>query len=184
MAYICVSFFDENNANSLYLRMVIMHTPMRRKNLERREPEFIDDVLQRADDIYVAFSTEDAPYIVPLNFVYFNGKIYFHTALAGRKLECIKNNPKVGFSTAVDVTIVPEDASTIYKSVIGTGSAHIVEDETEKGLVLDAVAKRYNASCEQPATQNMIAKTGVVCITIESICGKGKSEPVKLSEFL
>ncbi len=161
-----------------------MHTPMRRKNLERREPEFINDVLQRADDIYIAFSTQDAPYIVPVNFVHLNGKIYFHTALAGRKLECIKSNPKVGFSTAVDITVVPEEASTVYKSVIGTGTAHIVEDEAEKGLMLEAVAKRYKASCELPITQNMITKTGVVCITIESICGKGKDAPAPLSDFI
>ncbi len=161
-----------------------MHTAMRRKNLERREPEFITDVLQRADDIYVAFSAQEAPYIVPLNFVYLNEKIYFHSALEGRKLACIKANPKVGFSTAVDVVIVREDASTVYRSIIGTGLAHVVEDTAEKGLVLDALAKRYDAACEQPATHHMIAKTCVVCITVESICGKGKDASVKLSEVL
>ncbi len=174
----------KHNANLFYVRMDTMHTPMRRKNLERREPEFIDDVLHRAEDIYIAFSAADAPYIVPLNFIYLDKKIYFHTALAGRKLECIKNNPKVGFSTAIDITIMPEEASTLYKSIIGTGSAHLVEDASEKGRVLDAIAKRYNASCDQPATQNMIAKTGIVCIQIESICGKGKDAPAPLSDFI
>ncbi len=182
--YAVVTDVEDAKAAQIFLGMVSMHTPMRRKNLERRDPEFIGHVLHRAEDIYVAFSTQDAPYVVPVNFVYVNDKIYFHSALEGRKLECIKENPKVGFSTAVDVVVIQEDATTYYNSIIGTGSAHIVEDATEKGLVLDALAKRFDAPCEQPATQKMIAKTCVVCITVESICGKKKDTHIKLNEVI
>ncbi len=159
-----------------------MHTPMRRKNLERKDPTFVNDVLQRANEIYIAFQSPDAPYVVPLNFVYFEGKIYFHSALQGRKLDCLQYNPKVGFSAAVDIAIIPEKASTIFNSVIGTGHASIVEDVAEKGRALDALAKRYNAACEMPATDKMIEHTAIVRIDIESICGKGKNAPIELDD--
>ncbi len=165
---------------------------MRRKDLERKDPEFLQKVLGTADEIYVAFSAESdletgqdkAPYVVPLNFVFLNDKIYFHCALKGRKLDCIKANPSVGFSTAIDIVVVPEEASTLYKSVIGTGVASLVEDLAEKGLVLDALAQRYAANCEQPATAAMLTKTAVVRIDIESICGKEKTAPVNLKSVL
>ncbi len=159
-----------------------MHTPMRRKSFERKDPEFISYVLNKADEIYIAFSTEDAPYIVPINFVYLDEKIYFHCALQGRKLECIKKNPKVGFSTAVDINIIADDATTLFNSVIGTGSALLVEDDAEKAHALDAIAKRYKAGCELPTPPKSVMKTAIVRIDIESVCGKNKTTSVNMDK--
>ncbi len=149
-----------------------MHTPLRRKDKERTDSEFIQYVLTKADEMYVAFNTDGAPHIVPLNFVYVEGKIYFHCAREGYKLECIKKNPKVGFSTAVDLHILPEDANTLFKSVVGTGHMTYVEDAQEKGFALDALAIRYKAHCESPAPASAIERTGILRIDIEHICGK------------
>ena len=37
------------------------------------------------------------PYAVPLSYVYEKGRLYFHCALQGHKLDAIANNPKVSF---------------------------------------------------------------------------------------
>ncbi len=157
-----------------------MNKAMRRKNKERKDVTFLDNVLTKADDIYVAFTSEspnEAPYVLPLNFAYIDGKIYIHCALEGRKMDCIRNNPKVGFSTSTGVKIIPEEATTHYQSVVGTGNAHIVDDPQEKGLALDAIASRFKAECEMPASAKNIARTAIIRINIEEWCGKQSPPP-------
>ncbi len=156
-----------------------MDVPMRRKEHENSTPEFFAHVLSHADELYVAFCTDGAPYVLPLNHVYVDGKIYFHCALEGRKISCIKNNAQVGFSTATDVQILPEKATTWFKSVVGTGRMRIVEDAEEKIHALAAITRRFQAQCEVPATPKMLARTAVLCLEIESICGKEKSSTHK-----
>ncbi len=151
-----------------------MPNPMRRHTCERTDTAFLVDVLQRAEEMYVAFNTDAAPYILPLNYVYTSNKVYFHCALEGRKLDCLRKNAQVGFSTAVDIQVLPEKASTLYKSVIGTGTMHVVEDEQEKIMALDAIAKRYVAQCESPTPPQMLARTAVLCLEIDYMCGKEK----------
>ncbi len=41
---------------------------------------------------------EEYPYSVPLSYVYFNGKIYYHSAKDGHKIDAGTKNPKVSFS--------------------------------------------------------------------------------------
>ncbi len=151
------------------LRGVII---MRRKDKARLDREFMDTVLNEAQEIYVAFASADAPYVIPLNFAYMHGKIYVHCAHNGRKIDCIKANAQVGFCTAVDIAILREDATTKFRSVCGTGQAHLVDDIEEKRLALDAIATRYEANCECPATDKMVARTAIICIDILTLSGK------------
>ena len=46
------------------------------------------------------------PYSVPLNYVYFDDKVYFHSAKEGHKIDAIIKNPKVSFSVTDEDTIV------------------------------------------------------------------------------
>ncbi len=148
------------------------NTSLRRKEKERKDATFISQVLAKAEEIYIAFNTDGAPYVIPLNFVYIEGKLYFHCAREGYKLECIQKNPKVGFSTAVDIKVLPEDATTLFKSIVGTGHMTYVEDTAEKGFALDALAIRYQAQCQIPAPASAIERTGILRLDIENICGK------------
>ncbi len=152
---------------------------MRRKDKARPEQEFMDEVLNTADDIYIGFSTTGAPYVIALNFIYLHGKIYFHCAREGRKLDCVKANAQVGFSTALDIEVLRDEASTQYRSVSGSGKAFIVDDMEEKRDVLNALAARFQANCEIPATDKMVNSTAVVRIEIEEMCGKQSPPPAK-----
>ena len=56
----------------------------------------------------------------------------------------------------------------------GTGRAALVEDPTEKGRALDALAQRYAALCPTPTPDAALARTGVVRIEIVNLVGKRK----------
>ncbi len=150
---------------------------MRRKDRSRTDQEFINDVLSNAEEIYVGFYADPAPYVIPLNYVYLHDKIYIHCAPEGRKIDCAKANTQVGFSTATNIEISKEKSTTYYSCISGTGRARIVEDKVEKHFALDAIALRYNANCEIPTPEKMLENTAIICIEIEAISGKCNPKP-------
>jgi len=69
------------------------------------DPQFMHAILRDAGEIYLALNapnTVDAPYVLPVNHVFHKGCIYFHCATERRKLDLLRANPRIGFSTAVD----------------------------------------------------------------------------------
>ena len=74
---------------------------MRRKDREIKDLNDIMAIIKKCDVCNLAFFDEEYPYIVPLNFgvTLLDGTItlYFHGANAGKKLDLIKKNNKVGF---------------------------------------------------------------------------------------
>jgi len=134
------------------------------------DPEFAHTVLRDAEEIYLALNTEGAPYVLPVNHVFHEGYIYFHCATEGRKLNLLRTDSRVGFSTAVDIVI--DGTTTRYRCVCGTGVAEIVNNDVEKNNVLKVIAARFKAPCHFPVSAEKFAATGIVRIRIESMTGK------------
>ncbi len=145
---------------------------MRRKEREHNEPQFFDDVFQKAETLFLALMDGDSPYCLPVNFARAGNVIYIHSALEGHKLDLIRQNSHAAFSLAADIEIIREKATTRYKSVCGKALARIVEDETEKGLALEAIGSRYNAICQRPAPQKDIRRVAIIRLDITAMSGK------------
>ena len=45
----------------------------------------------------LGLSREDQPYVVPMSFVYHEGKIYLHSRGMGRKVQYAAENPRICF---------------------------------------------------------------------------------------
>jgi uncharacterized protein len=56
---------------------------MSKNNPHLHNQQYIQHVLQTAYIIRIAIHDEGAPYIVPVNFGYSDGKIYFHASKTG-----------------------------------------------------------------------------------------------------
>ena len=155
------------------------------KDRFRADRDFIDGVLNDADDMVVALNDGDgAPYAFPVNFGYDSAGnvLYFPGAAEGRKMDLIRKNPRVGFSAYADVRIIREKATTTFRSVCGTGTAIIVEDKEEKRTALDAITVRYKSLCPRPAPDSMINRVAIIRIDIDSLMGKyapGEEEALK-----
>ena len=57
----------------------------------------VEDLLDRAPVGRLGMSVDDQPLVVPLNYVYTDGKVYFHSASEGQKVDFLRKNPKVCF---------------------------------------------------------------------------------------
>ena len=108
-----------------------MFRKMRRKKQELTEKQCLD-ILRRAKTATLALSGDDGyPYSVPMNFVYEDGKIYFHGAKEGHKIDAIKNNPKVSMSIIDQEDVIEEELTTYFRSVILFGKARILQEDDE-----------------------------------------------------
>ena len=71
---------------------------MRRKHEEISDKEEIGELLNRCRVGRLATLGQDGyPYITPLNYVYWQGSVYFHCARQGEKLDNIDMNDRVCF---------------------------------------------------------------------------------------
>ena len=67
------------------------------------------------------------PYGVPLSYVYHNGKLYFHCAKAGHKLDAIRREGKCSFCVIGQDQVVAEKYTTLFRSVIAFGQVRVLE---------------------------------------------------------
>jgi len=132
--------------------------------------------------VLACLGDEDYPYAVPLSYVYFNGKIYFHSAKAGHKIDAITKNPKVSFTVIDEDTIVSEEYTTYFRSVIAFGKARIVDDD-ERLEAFAAFVEKYSGDQPEEAKHKKIAECPqapyIIAIDVEHITGKKKIEYVK-----
>ena len=135
-------------------------------------------LLERMPVGRLAVVTGDGPYVVTVNYLFFEGSIYFHTAPTGRKMEALQADPRVCFLVdEVGPQVVWQQGcgiSQIYKSVICFGKAEFVQDPIEKRAILERMVQKYvppNYPFPPMKDQN-VRETAIVRIVIESMSGK------------
>ena len=117
----------------------------------------------------------DTPYIVPLCFGYREGILYFHGAVKSRKYALIQKHPKVGFEFDILAEPVsapdPCDWDMRYQSVVGFGTATMVEDAVEKRQALEIIVSQYSDD-PRPFSDQALRATAVFKVVIETMTGK------------
>lgn len=141
-------------------------------------------VLERNTAGVLAVSGDDGyPYAVPLSYVYTDGRIYFHCAKQGHKMDAIARCEKVSFCVIDQDQVVPEEFTTYFRSVIAFGKARVLDDPAEKRAALEALGKRYSPD-ETPEAlakeiEGSFKQVTMVEITIDHLSGKEAIEFVK-----
>jgi uncharacterized protein len=151
-------------------------TAMRKAERELRDPFDLLAIMKEALVCRIGLSDNGAPYVVPMNFGLGENCLYLHCAAEGRKLDIIRRNDRVCFE--MDLLRKVKRSETAcgwgarYESVIGFGRAVPVHDAAEKRRGLDAIMNHYGAEGPFLYPDDILAKTTVIRIDIESITGK------------
>ena len=120
-----------------------MFRPMRRFK-QALSPEECRAVLERGTSGVLALSGDEGwPYAVPLSYVYADGKLYFHSAQSGHKVDAVRNCPKASFCVVAQDQVAPLEYTTLYRSVIVFGTVRELTDPAEKRAAIEALARRY-----------------------------------------
>lgn len=126
--------------------------PMRRN--EHSENDFAEIEAFFAQMSFGFLATESGteyPGIVPLNFVWTMGAIYFHSSRLGQKIQNLKRQNLVTFCVADETALVPSyftsdklacPATAFFKSVMVYGKAEFVNDSEEKVRALAAFMQK------------------------------------------
>jgi uncharacterized protein len=156
-----------------------MFRPLRRKKQLLSEAETIDILKTCTSGVLAVTGDDGYPYGVPLSYVYINGKIYFHCALEGHKIDGIRRNEKVSLTVTRADEVVQKTFTTHYKSVILFGRARILEDEAEKRFGLECLIEKYSPdfiSEGRVVIEQDLKIVGVVEVAIEHMTGKAATE--------
>ena len=152
---------------------------MRRRDRKMKNKETILAILEQAQVGRMAtVNGKGFPVIKPLNFLYWEGKIYIHSSTKGEKIEDIQRGSPVCFEVDDPVAYVVAGASACkasyyYRSVLIKGKAAFVKDRDKKMKILGRMMEKYQpegSDGEMPA--EILEKTAVVEILIKEITGK------------
>ena len=169
---------------------------MRRKDRELMPEEAWEIVDRCADGVVSMVDDAGAPYAVPVNLVREDNRVYFHSAMAGKKADCMRKHPNVCVACVESGAEIDQPGlTTRYASAILTGTAaeipgdlrHIgtaaaeVTDAAEKVNALRLLCRKLAPEnpCWQGDFHDCIGHTAVWRITVAEITGKanrGKPE--------
>jgi hypothetical protein len=119
---------------------------MRRGEKEIKERAVLEEILRENQVGRLGTAVDGRPYVVPMNFVYTNGRIILHTHRDGKKVKDIQRNPRVCFEVDSGEIIAGDDPcgySWSYRSVIADGTAALIEDPGEKLKALRLLSDKY-----------------------------------------
>ena len=140
--------------------------------------EEVENILKTSPNGTLALYGENGyPYSVPVNFVYSDGKIYFHnnrfTAIH-LGVDCMKKDPHVSFSVIGKDDIAKENFTTLFSSVIAFGTIRVIDTMEEKIPVLEAMVGKYSAEFMESGKELIRKGCGSVAyeLTIDHITGK------------
>jgi uncharacterized protein len=133
---------------------------MRRKHCEITDLKEIARIMSSANIGRLAtLDAEGYPYITPVNFIFYEGCVYFHCAPEGEKLDNLIRNPRVCFEVDVPLAYLQVDFNPerdpcrthqLYHSVIIRGAARIVPDGDLKTNVLNALVAKHEGNRKFP----------------------------------
>ncbi len=153
-----------------------MFREMRRKDKMKTYEEAIQILGECTNGVLSVIGDGGYPYGVPVSYIYNDGKIYFHCAGEGHKLDAIKADSRVSFTVVGADEIAPEKFTTMYKSVIAFGKASIIDTDEEKMAALNLIREKYSGDFPAEGAayiEKFWDKTTVVVIEIEHMTGKG-----------
>lgn len=162
-----------------------MFRNMRRSKQILSQADSIAILEKATSGVLAVAGDDDYPYAVPLSFVYADGKIFFHCAKSGHKLDAIARNNKVSFCIIDEDQIVPEEYTTYFRSVIAFGKARILEEEGEKRSAIEKLAAKYSPNQEEGRLKEIDDQISHMCmveITVDHLSGKEAIEFVKAKQ--
>lgn len=122
------------------------------------------------------------PYAVPLSYVYADGRIIFHGAKSGHKIDAIRGCEKASFCVIDRDQVVPEEYTTWFRSAIAFGRVRIIDQDAEKRAAIELLAEKYSPDDPEGRRAEIEREYKILCmfeLRIEHMTGKEAIELVR-----
>lgn len=153
-----------------------MFRPMRRSR-QQLPVEEAEAILKRnTSGVLAVAGDEGYPYAVPLSYLYDGGRLIFHSAKEGHKLDAIRRCGKASFCVIDRDDVVPEEYTTYFASVIAFGTVREIDDPTEMRRAAMALGARYAPDADEKNTAEEVDSSFdrlcMLAMTVEHMTGK------------
>ena len=148
------------------------------------DPEKILHILDTGKVLHLGLSVKDEPYVVPMNYGYTmeEGKLtlYLHSAVRGKKLDMLRENPRVFFE--IDCDRMPFDGKlpcqygVVYSSLMGRGTGVLVEDPQEKMQAMSILMKTQTGK-DFTFNEKLVSIVTVIRIDVQEYTAKHRPLP-------
>ena len=160
---------------------------MTKRELQITDEAQIRKILDTAKVLNLGLAVDNEPYVVPMNYGYTmeEGRLvlYMHSALRGKKLDMMRANPRVFFEMDCDLAPFegekPCQYGLVYSSVMGRGTACIVEDVEEKIKAMKLLMKTQTGK-DFEFNDRLVSIVAVIRIDVEEYTAKHRPLPEKM----
>ena len=157
---------------------------MTKRERQVTDPEQILHILDTGKVLHLGLAVNDEPYVVPMNYGYTmeDGRLtlYLHSAVRGKKLDMMRANPKVFFEIDCDRKAfegsVPCQYGMVYSSIMGRGTATIVEDVEEKKQAMTILMKTQTGK-DFSFEDRLVSIVAVIRIDVSGYTAKSRPLP-------
>ena len=160
---------------------------MTKRELQITDEGQIRSILDAAKILHLGLAVNNEPYVVPMNYGYTmeDGKLtmYLHSAVQGKKLDMVRANPKVFFELSSDHLpfegVQPCQYGLAYSSVMGKGTATLVEDVEEKMKAMTVLMKTQTGK-DFEFNERLVSIVSVIRIDVSDYTAKHRPVPERL----
>lgn len=165
--------------------MILMRYHVRRKDKEIVEERALKEILKRARYITIAMCRGGEPYLVTLSHGYDEEKnqIYFHCATEGKKLDFLRENPRIWGQAILDFGYQEGECNHLYASAMFGGNVTFISDREEKLKALRLMIRHQDRKpevlmkrLEEWERDGTLERALVGRIDIEELTGKKSPE--------
>ena len=157
---------------------------MTKRERQVTDPAQIAHILDTGKVLHLGLAVNNEPYVVPMNYGYTmeDGKLvlYLHSALQGKKLDMMRTNPNVFFEIDCDLMPfegrVPCQYGLVYSSIMGRGTARIVENVEEKKQAMSILMKTQTGK-NFAFEDRLVSIVAVIRIDVEEYTAKHRPLP-------
>ena len=160
---------------------------MTKRERQITELSQILDILDRGKVLHLGLCADNMPYVVPMNYGYtMEGEkltVYLHSAVQGKKLDMIQANPNVFFAIDCDqipfTGKLPCQYGLAYSSIMGRGTAQLVEDVEEKKMAMSILMKTQTGK-DFSFEDRLVSIVAVIRIDVTEYTAKHRPLPEKM----
>ena len=151
-----------------------MFRKMRRFNQGLSEEACVSILKAQPRGILAVRGEDGYPYALPLDYIYMDGRLYFHCAKEGHKLDAIAADDRVSFCVMDEGFRKEGEWALNISSVIIFGRVRNIEDSAETVRIVRQLALKYYTTPEaaEEEVRKAAARVQILELTIDHMTGK------------
>jgi nitroimidazol reductase NimA-like FMN-containing flavoprotein (pyridoxamine 5'-phosphate oxidase superfamily) len=152
-----------------------MKREMRRSLLAMPEKETLELIASGKFAVLSLIDPDGLPYGVPLDYIHKGDFLYFHGAQEGRKIDCMKANPRGCAVILGDTAVIPEKFGRKYTSAIVEGPIELIEDPESKRQIMTWVVENNSPDHMEKGKaiiEKMLDRVLIYKMKMETVSGK------------